>query len=260
VRGDRVVALGAEIPLRIQEVLSSIRLEARPVQGPLKRGTRLDIPLRVTAHLEDGRGVGNLPMRFAFTRGSGELIHRAWTGDEGVAESRLWLIGAPDRAQTIKAQLDLAALLAAESLDSSLVRQLEPFAVPWTAFELEVVPRTVYVASRKSAGERDFGPMVREALAKLGLGLAEGAGQADLVVEVSGQVRQGGRASEIHFAFVDVELAAGEPGAGVLQTSLRSVKGAGLNGEQAERRACEKAGEELRQRVLPEVLEALERR
>ena len=261
-RGEEI-SLAAEIPLRMQRLLSAIRLEAVPIGATPKQGAAVDLLLEIRARSAGGRPVQGLPVRFAFVRGGGELIPAALTGEEGVARSRLQRVRAPDPVQIIEARLELAALAAPDSR-AAMEQRLRGFTLPAAILLLEVVPRTVYVASEEENLGQPFsclGLLLREGLERRGQVLEETPGRAELRVELRARTREGTQWQGICFAFLDLSLALRDrvSGTEIFTASLSSVKGAGPDYEQAGLRAFEKAGQQLEEQLLDELLDHLSR-
>jgi len=264
------ISLDTEIPLRIQDLLSSIELEASPVATPLKQGVSIDVPLRVAAYFKDEKGtshtVSGLPIQFAFEKGSGDLVDRIWSGDSGVASSSLMKIRDPASAQIVQAKIDLASFFTQDPHGLAVQKQLVRFAAPSVIFRLNVRRRMVYITSEESNLGNSLRPLyiepvVKEKLGDLGLDFVDQPGQADLIIEISARTRQGNRFRDIYFAFLDMTLSVRSPDRDdeVFKTPLSNIKGAGASYEQAGIKAFEKAGEQLKKTVLPDMLDALNR-
>ena len=258
------INLDTTIPSRIRNILSSIALEASPVPSGIKRGTDIDVPLKVRGVFKTERGtvrpLPDLPLEFAFTQGSGRLINRVRTASSGLAVSRLTRIEDAGRAQVIRAGVDLASLipLSAEGISLSI------FAVPTVDIDLAVSKQKVFIHSSEiNLGEKLqvllVEPLVKKALSARGVEFADDPAQADVVVEIEAQTRQGNRAQNIHFSFLDLTLSLKRRADGVeiFKTALDNVKGAGPNFKQAGIKAFRKAGKELEKKALPEILEQL---
>ena len=268
-RGDTLV-LRAQVPLGIQTLVSSLRLEAAPVDSPLKQGANIDVPLQVVAHEEDAAGsrraVAGLPVAYAFTRGSGDLEGRAWTAGDGVAASRLTAIRGPDRSQLVTARIDLESFLSETDDGVVAAGELRRFPAPSSVFHLECLPRTAYMASSESNLGRDLAvphlePLIRAALQHHGLVFAADTEQADLTVELDASTRQGQEFQGIYFAFLDLTVAVTDRRSGdeVFSSSLTGAKGAGPSHEDAGIKAYEAAAEEVRRSILPGLFAEIDR-
>ena len=267
---DKAITLDTEIPLRIQSILSSIELESSPVTLPLKQGTTIDVPLAVRAFVKDKQGrrqtVDGVPIRFAFERGGGDLVERMWTDDTGRAISALREVHDPTPVQVVQAKIDLTSFSAEGIHEPALRQQFLGFPVPSATFLLDVSQQTVYVISDESnlgdSLETPYiQPIVKEYLAEADLGLIDGPGQADLVVEIDARARQGNKFQDIYFSFLDmtVSIRNRDSGNELFCTSLTDVKGSGISYEHAGIKAFHKAGKSLRKIVLPNMLDELNR-
>ena len=106
-----------------------------------------------------------------------------------------------------------------------------------------------------------LGALVSEYLERRGQGLVAGPEQAELVVELSARTREGARLQGICFSLLDLELVVRDKRAGeeIFTTSIKGIKGAGPDYEQAGIKAYEKAGQQLKEQVLPDLLDHLNR-
>jgi hypothetical protein len=248
--------LATEIPLRLQQLLSTLRLEAAPGQLRLRQRALLDQVLEVRARGKEGP-VAGLPLGWRFVQGEGQLVQASLTDQEGMARSRLRQVKAAQRFQQIEARPDLAALLAPESR-VMVAPLLAGYALPRAVFSLQVEPEAIWVKGGEDLG---LDAVVRAYLEGQGQPLAALPGQADLVVEIRTRARQGAQWRELYFAYLDLELALRDRRTGEeLGTAvLNQVKGAGPDYPQAQAMASARAGRQLEEQVLPELLTKLNR-
>ena len=257
----RTITLDTEIPLRIQAILSSIELEASPVDTPIKQGTAVDVPLEVMASFRDDdgnrRALKGMPIRFAFDRGRGDLVARVWTGPGGAAVSKLRAVHDPAAYQAVRATIDLASFPVADLRDPTYHRRLAEFAIPSTIIRLNVLEQAVYVVSDESNLGHPLAipylqAMVKQHLGKMGLGLVDRPGQADLAVEISARTRPGGQYGDVCFSFLDLVFSVrNRRGVELFHTALTNIKGSGVSHVQAGMAAFRKAGAPLAETVLP---------
>jgi hypothetical protein len=261
----QTLALAAEIPLRIQQLLSAIHLEGPAPLPLLKQRAALDLPLEIRVRGQDRQGracpLRGLPLRFGFVRGEGELVAAALSDEGGVARSRLRQVRAAEPVQAVEVRLDLAAFLPADCL-ADLASALAGLAAPALSIPLQVAPQAMCVAGAGRGEEAArLSALVREYLTGRGQALVASPAEADLVVELSAQTREGACLQGVCFSSLDLELVVRDhrEGGEVYAAALRSVKGAGPDYGQAATRAGEKAGQQLEERVLPELLDHLNR-
>ncbi len=261
------LALATEIPLRIQQLLSVLRLEAAPGGIRLKQRASVDQVLEVRAFFSEGAGqdgpAAGLPLCWRFVRGEGQVLPTALTDKEGVARSRVRQVRDPDRHQMIEARLDLPAFLPPDNR-----RALEPmlagFSPPSVNIPLQVTPQLICVTSQETnmgSAVSCLNSVVRGYLEQRGQGLVETPDQADLVVAISARVRQGAQWKELYFVYLDLELAVRDRATGeeIYTAILKDIKGAGQDYEQAGHRVYAKAGQQLEARVLAGLLDQLNR-
>ncbi len=261
------LALATEIPLRIQHLLSAMRLELVPAAIRVKQRAALDQGLQVRAYFGGGEGrpvpaVG-LPLRWRFTRGEGDLTASTWTGPDGVARSRLRQVRAAGRTQTIEVRPYLAALLGPD-LGPTLEPLVEGFSPPAACIEVQVVPQAICVSSEEwNLGEplHFLGPLLKGWLERGGEALVDHPEGADLLLALSARTRKGTQTPGVCFAYLDLEIRARDRATGqeIYTFGLRDIKGAGPDGEQAGLRAYARASRQLEAQLLGELVAGLNR-
>ena len=263
--GGEPVVLRVHVPLKIQALMSSLRLEARQVDSPLKQGASIDVPLEVAAAAEDApdsrRPVRGLPVVYAFSEGGGDLEERAWTAANGVATSRLSRVRRPDRTQVVTARVDLGAFLSETDQEVMPPVELRRFAGPSAALQLEVLPRIACMVSSETNLGRDLevphlGPLIKADLQEHGLVFGDDVQQADLVIRVSATTRQGQEFERVYFAFLDAVVTATDRRSGneLCSGSLTRIKGAGRSYADAGLKAYQTAAEQIGESILPDLL------
>lgn len=261
---DGQLNLDTAIPARIRDLLAALALQPAPIAGDLKRGTEIDVPIEIrVVYGQPGASplsVADLPFTLAFTRGSGQLVEQVRSAADGRAVSRLTRIEGAEPIQTIHARVDLAGLLPADAADLPLDR----FTAPSVDVELTVSRQRVYIQS----SELNLGqplqvlvlePVVKRLLADRGVEFADTAEQADVVVRIKAETRQGNRFQKIYHSLLDLTLSLNRQADGteIFKTSLTGVKGFGPDFQQAGVKAFSKAARDFEEGILAEALDRL---
>jgi hypothetical protein len=125
--------------------------------------------------------------------------------------------------------------------------------------------RTVYLKTSESNMQHPvhpphLRPLIRTGLSAAGLTLTAQENQADLVLTLHARTRQGYHFESIFFSFLNMTLSLSESATGdeLFHTSLTSLKGSGINYQQAGLKAFEKAGKAFNKTLLPKLLQALD--
>ena len=255
--------LDTAIPARIRDLLAAIALRPAPIAGDLKRGTEIDVPVEIRAVYGppgDSLPVADLPLALAFTRGSGQLVEQVRSTADGLAVSRLTRIEGAEPVQTIRARVDLAALLPADAADLPLDR----FTAPFIDVELTVSRQRIYIqSSEKNLGQPlqvpVLEPVVKRLLTDRGVEFADSAERADVVVLIDAETRQGNRFQKIYNSLLDLTLSLKRQADGteIFKTSLTGVKGFGADFQQAGVKAFSKAARNFEEGILAEALDRL---
>ena len=259
----RNLHLDTEVPACIRDLLAAISLEAGSVPTGLKRGAEIDASLGVRAVYRDRDGgaspVAGLPLAVGFAAGSGKFVAPSRTGADGGAAVRLTRIEDADRVQVIRVQVDLEVLKGAGEAGVSL----SGFTAPQVDIELTVGRQRVFVQSRElNLGQplqvMVIEPALKRLLSARGTEFAKSPDQADVLVQIEAQTRQGNRLQNIHFAFLDLTLSCRRAdGVEIFKTALNSVKGSGASFELAGIKAFDKGVGELEKGGLAEFLDQL---
>jgi hypothetical protein len=256
--------LDTAIPARIRDLLAAIALRPAAIVGDLKRGTGIDVPVEIRAVYGSPGApslpVADLPLALAFTRGSGQLVEQIRSAADGRAVSRLTRIEGAEPVQTIRARIDLSALLPADAADLPLDR----FTAPFIDIELTVSRQRIYVQSSElnlgqSLQVPVLEPVVKRLLADRGVEFAATAERADVVVRIKAETRRGNRFQNIHFSLLDLTLSLHRQadGAELFKTALTGVKGSGADFQQAGVKAFSKAARDFEEGILAEALDRL---
>ena len=262
------VYLQNEIFTSIQSLLGMIEIGAVEENREATVGRPLDRPLQVTAdHLgEDGvkTGISNLPLRFSFLRGSGELVEKVRTGRRGNGSCRISKVSSTDRIQIVKARLDIDEYVDRNAVSLILGSIIEGFSIPEAKFVLNVSGLSGFIASEEIHFDRRLNvlhiePAIKNFLSGNGFIFVKNADEADLLFAVKAESRKGSDIYGMYSAFVDLTVSATDMTTGreVYKSSLHDVKGIDLEYEKAGLKAFENAAERVREDLMPGLIDRI---
>jgi hypothetical protein len=239
----------------IQYLLSNTELRANRPKRDGKIGQPLKKPLQVAAVFTDAGNreisVSNLPLHFAFIKGSGDLLKRVKTDRFGNAKARVTKITAPDKIQTIKTQLDMPGLIS-KDLPLILQNMVNNLSVPDTRFILNVVGPSAYIKVTethfgKKANILYIEPKLKNALAEYGFTFVNNESKADIYIELKAASRKGSKMYDICSSYVDLTISVIDMALGdeVYKDAIQNIKGLDLNYDKAGIRAFEGAGKKV---------------
>ena len=262
------IYLQNEIYSSLQSLLG--RIDLRAVKSNLKGkvGRPLSEPVSVRAVYisPDGkeRGVQNLPLKFSFVRGSGDLVTNLRTDRAGFARSRLSKITAIDKIQIVKAEVDLVS--AAENDTSNRIIRviLNNLTIPNARVILNITGLTVYLqSSEKNLGKPldvlSITPRIKNWLSQRGFTFVDDIGNADFMIELVAASRQGSKMFGQYAAYVDLEITAIDLATGeeLFSDAMTNIKGMQLNYDKAGMEAFDNTFDKLKEELLPKFVNSI---
>ena len=254
-----------EIYSSIQGILGSIAFSGKPEKSSGKMGKPLSSVLEVRASYQPESGgaqpMADLPVRFTFKRGSGELLELVRTNSRGFARCRVARITSREPLQIVTAAADLNPLVTLDSTNAVIQGIIDGFAVPSQRFILEVQGLTAFIDSK----ERNFGkalevphlePTLKNVLGDEGFSFVDNMSEADMVITVEADSRKGSEVYGQYVAYVDVSVSVLDMNSGeeIYKNKLSDIKGIHLDYERAGLKAYENAGEQLVETVVPSIV------
>ena len=264
------IFLRNEIYSSLQSLISRIELKTEGGRRDAKVGKPLKEPLEIEAVYTDEEGIkhniNNLPVKFSFLRGSGNMVDRVNTDSRGFAKINLAKITSTDRLQIIKAELDLLGSVEFDSSSRVVSSILSNLTVPSVNVILNVEGLSVYFDSQeKNLGEnltvQLMTPKIKNMLSDKGFTFVDDMGDADLVIQFTAESRRGNVFRDLYISYVDLELSAIDLTTGdeVYSDALSNVKGIQLNYEKAGLKAMANAYAKMAESLLPELITNLQR-
>jgi len=261
------VYLNNEIYFSLQNLISGI--EINPVSSPIaaKIGKALKQPIEFSANYsEDGQNymIMNLPLRFEFIKGEGELLTAGRTNSKGLGKTTVSKINSPDKMQIIRTVLDINSLIEADSSSFLFNNIISSLPIPDSKVILNVSGLTIFIESNeKNLGAveniKHVEPLLKETLAGLGYSFTDDLSAADVYIQLDAETSEGSFMYEMYSVFADANISVTDLNSGeeVYKTSLSKIKGIDLDQTKAGRKALDKCGKTLADSVIPELKKKL---
>lgn len=258
-----------EIYASLQRLLSGIefRCNAQEISATFGRGVSRPVGVQVNYFSRSGSAVpvANLPVEFAFTRGSGDLIGLVRSDRTGSAETVISKITASDSRQVLRARLNLSAFLHADAspIVEKIVNRL-PLNDCTQIFQVRGL--TAYVKSR----EVHFGqplqvlklePALKNILTQKGFTCLDRPGSADLLIDLQAESRRGAEMYGMYSSFVELTISVVDARTGeeIYKNILHDIKGLDLNYDKAGLKAFENGAEQVQTELVPKLMQFIQK-
>lgn len=259
------IILTNEIYASMQKLLDDIQLTATPSQITINRrvsqGSQSVMVHAITKSSK--RVLGDLPLKAAFDKGSGDVFPEYKTTAEGQAKILLTKIGSRELEQSVGVSVNLLAFAGANpSPIFALVSS--KMTVPKASIILEVQRPLVYVNS----SEKNFGSArsnqqitnkIKNYLSKEGFEFTDQKTKAELLLDVTSDSEKGAVSGSIYISYVTsvIHVSTAKDNKEIYATTLERIKGYSLDHERASQEAYSKSLEILDAEKLPELLNAI---
>jgi hypothetical protein len=245
-------------------LLGSMSLAAGQSNLNVKVNKPLKQPLAVTLSVKEGtlpEGLGNIPIRFAFTGDQGRPISTVRTDRSGLARCFLEKVNSPRRVQVIQAEIDVAEFTGIDPSSAYFQRIVHELNIPVAKFVLNVEPMMFHITSTEQNLGRSLEiplvePKLKEQLAGSGFAFIGNQRNADFSMDIRASSRQGNVFEGIYFSFVDatvsvIDLQTGDE---VYKGAFSNIKGAGTDFNQAGMRALRDAADQISRDMLNKLI------
>jgi hypothetical protein len=268
------IQLGNEIYAALTDLLRGLELVPEKADLEVTLGRDTETPLALTAVYRDEGGERTpqrgLPIRFGFREGAGELTEEARTDGDGVARTLVTKVSSPEESQTVTARLDLSRMIPEEGRSVVIEATIASLPVPTTEFLLSVGGLAVHLTAEESgisAGGKfpRIEPNLRQALGKYGFVFVEDEADADLLLELRANAREGERVATkpriVESVLVDVTVAVRDAATGkqLYEGEYTDIEGFGETNVEACHLAYVNAGRLARKRIVREIVARLQR-
>ena len=209
--------------------------------------------------------VSNMPIKFEFLKGGGDLVKNGRTGSLGEpCKLTISKITSTEKMQIVKATINIDALVEADSNSFIYSNIINTLPLPDENMILVISGITIFV----EANELNLGteekikhaePLLKEKLAELGYSFTEDISSADIHIQLDASTTEGSFMYEMYSVFADANLSVTDMSSGqeIYKTSLSKVKGIDLDQIKAGRKALDKVGRDLAEEVVPELKKKL---
>lgn len=252
---DEDIILQNAVITSMQDIMDNIRLE--PSNSDLDFDVSSNVNELITIHAsywDNGIEIPltDLPLVFEFIEGGGEFRERIHTNSDGVAEMQLLSISHTSAVHLIRCSLDIASYISADNISSLLLTILENISVPSTEIFIKVQRPSLFLSSderisQEPVASKMLEPAFRSAFSNMGFSFAVNAHQADIIIEIIADSRNGSEMYNRYTAYVDVWITVTNTTSGseIYSTTLQNIKGIQLDYHNATLDAYEEAVSEM---------------
>jgi len=245
------IYLQNELFSSLQSLLSNITMKVEQGQVNGTVGRALQDPIRVTVNYVDGTPVSGLPLSVEFVKGGGELISQVRTGMDGVANSRVTNINSTDKLQIINIRVMVASEITQKEfpLIYNIIKNMN---APATRVIVNVSAVTCFMEVDETImGEKPsilyVEPKLKKALTDQGFSFCESMAEADILIKVEAEAREGAQVYNLFSSFADMSISVTnlESGQEVYKNSFTGIKGIQLDYQKAGIEALKSAGKKV---------------
>lgn len=259
------IYLSNQLYAELQELVTSLSLKAPSQKVEAKTGKPVkDAKAVFSCNFTDQaivHQVQNMPLKFDFIKGGGELVKFGRTGPKGEpAKLTISKVTSTDKMQIVKAGVNIAALVEADSSSFLYSNIINSLPLPEANMILTITGITIYVeASETNLGKAETikhaEPLLKEELANLGYSFTDDMTRADIYIQLDASTSEGSFMYEMYSVFADANLSVTDMSNGeeIYKTSLSKVKGIDLDQIKAGRKALDKVGRQLADEVVPKL-------
>ena len=258
---SKEIFLTNEIYFSIQNILSNIELKPQTAKIDAKINKPLKQPLEIIANyrFDEPFKVTNLPLKFYFIKGSGDLIEKVRTNSSGIGKCDITKITSSEKLQMVKSELDITSFINQDSTSFIYRNILESFPIPETKVILNVKGLTFFI----EADEINFGnkldilyiePKLKEILSSKGFAFIEDISEADLMITLEAKTRKGSEAYEMFSAFADLTISVIDMSSGdeIYKNSFNNIKGIDIDFNKAGLKALMNSSDKIKE-LIPEI-------
>jgi hypothetical protein len=257
------ILLFNEIYTSVQDILNNISLNPQKTKYNTKMGNPLRESIIISANYNNIK-ISNLPIKFSFIKGSGELGFNPKTDNSGKIVCRIDKITSPENIQIVKAKIDIMNMYPEYTQSPVIVAVVESFKIPITKVIIDVESMTVFIKYI----EKNFGkeidspiiePILKEKLSDYGFSFTNDISEADIMIALEADTRKGSRYEGMYPAFADVSISVinMRNGEEIFKDKVFNVKGFHSNYTNAGLKALQKSTNKINSEILPKFIEIL---
>ncbi|MCD4663982.1 MAG: LPP20 family lipoprotein [Bacteroidales bacterium] len=262
----RKIYLFNEIYSSLQNLFSNIEIQTTGNNYEAIIGKPLIKPLKVFALYDNNSKlkISNLPLKFTFIKGSGEMISKIRTNKEGIGENNITKITSSDKIQIVKCELDISDYFNEVNSSEICANILKSIPSKSTKFILNVSGLSIYFDSDEFIFENNNNnlivePLIKESFSREGFVFVDDISKADFLINMKATSRKGSHFQNLYFSYVDltisiVNMSTGEE---IYKNLFNNIKGADLNYEKACLKAFSNTAEKINSEIVKNILDLL---
>ncbi len=265
--GGRTVSLANEAYNDLQRLMAGVRISALPERCVLEHGNHFTREMLVRAQFADGgstRDLAQLPLVLSYPGLSGKVTETRNTDVEGHARTTVQRVDLSVAGAELAVRLDVGGLVS-KDLDQAFVKPLVgSLTVPELRVPIDVrLPKVHMTVLERNMGqplgEAGAGLAVKQELTTKGFRFVEKESDADLLMTVTAGTREGGTSNGFYTAYLDLAIACTDRRTQevVYTGGKQGVKGVQLNYDKAGMEAYKRVGQDIREEVVPALLNAI---
>jgi hypothetical protein len=263
----RQVPLANEIFSDLQRLTTGIRLSVLPERCELAYadGFRREMLFAAT-HINNGsaRDLVQLPLVITYSGHTGRVTEMKNTDASGHVRTTIQRIAIDAVSPEVIVRVDIDGLVSRE-MDAALVRPLvASLTVPEKRAAITLRMPRVFMRSQetnlgKPVGDAGIATVVREELTRRGFRFVEREQECELTLDLQASTRQGGESNGFHTAFLDMTFTFRDRKSGdiVHEGGRQGVKGVQLDPQRAGLEAFKRANQEVRNELVPAMLNSI---
>ncbi|MBI2429443.1 MAG: LPP20 family lipoprotein [Ignavibacteriales bacterium] len=264
--GAGKIFLTNEIFSSIQSLLNQVELKAKNPKIDAQVGKPLRTPLEViVTNTATTQPVPNFPVKYAFIRGSGDIVPNSKSDKSGIAATQIAKVIGTEKLQLVKAEANVAGMMG-ENASPLLVMLAKSFTGPDARFTMNVVSLTIMFETEEMLlGNKlklpRIEPLLKNSLSSSGFTFVDDPAKANMVVSIKSNGRDGGEYQGLYSVYVDANISVLDLNSGeeVYKTSFNNVKGVSINYDKAGMKAYDEIAVSLQKKVIPKILESLKK-
>ncbi|MCW3805195.1 LPP20 family lipoprotein [Plebeiibacterium marinum] len=190
------INLGSDIFSAIQDAFKKVKLQPEHNSYQIQFSKELKMPLTLEAFYYDETGdqvlLPNIPLRFYFSQGEGELTKATTTNNEGKAVCDIHRLISKRKNQQITATFNTEKFYEEEADDTKVLLQafFHEELLPSATFNIEVQKSSAYIEINETVfgdqpSSQTFGNMMRAELAQSYFNITQNKNEADFVVKIN---------------------------------------------------------------------------
>jgi len=259
------VFLANEIYFAIQNLLSNIELKPKHSKIDAKLNKPLKKPLEIFSsyNADETYRVANLPLKFYFIKGSGDMIEEVRTNSSGYAKCEITKIKSSEKMQIVKSKLDISNFINQDSTSIIYQNMLKSFPIPETKFILNVKGLEFCIESiETNLGEKtEIGyiePKLKEILSNGGYSFIEDITLADILIVLNANTNKGSESYGLFSAYADVSISVTDMdlGSEIYKKSFNRIKGIDADFKKAGLKALQNSSKKF-EKIIPEIIQKL---